>query len=160
MIYNINAIIGYIAIHDQRINNLMESDLTLPKLQKLLFFLQGHFLATHNKPLFENEIEHWMHGAVVVDIFYKLKDIKGSVVEEIIKNDYSVISEEDIKEIDKILDYYCQFSPSKLFKMCIETDVWKDTKNNEIIKQEDLKSFFSMPFRRHYHTKVIGRRCG
>ena len=42
------------------------------KLQKLLYYAQGHYLGDHAKPLFEDEIEAWVHGPVVRSIYHFL----------------------------------------------------------------------------------------
>lgn len=50
-----------------------ENDLTNLKLQKLLYFSQGKYLAKTNKPLFEESIEAWKLGPVVREIYNNFK---------------------------------------------------------------------------------------
>ena len=35
------------------------------KLQKLLYFAQGNYLAKYNMPLFDEDFEAWIHGPVI-----------------------------------------------------------------------------------------------
>ena len=43
---------------------------TNTKLQKLLYFVQGVYLAKHNKKAFEDNIIAWKYGPVIKDIYY------------------------------------------------------------------------------------------
>lgn len=43
------------------------------KLQKLLYYAQGTFLAITNSPLFGDAIEAWMHGPVVPSVYHAYK---------------------------------------------------------------------------------------
>lgn len=43
------------------------------KLQKLLYYAQGHFLARTGKPLFNEDIQAWGHGPVVAPIYHEYK---------------------------------------------------------------------------------------
>lgn len=46
------------------------------KLQKLLYLAQGYSFAFYDRPLFYNEIEGWVHGPVVPDVYNIYKDYK------------------------------------------------------------------------------------
>ena len=50
-----------------------ENDLTNLKLQKLLYFAQGKFLATTGNPLFNEQIEAWVLGPVVRSVYDEFK---------------------------------------------------------------------------------------
>lgn len=43
------------------------------KLQKLLYYAQGCYLALKNEPLFNEQIVNWAHGPVVEEIYHKYK---------------------------------------------------------------------------------------
>lgn len=78
-------------------------DLTHLKLQKLLYFAQGIYLAINEKPLFKEKIYAWQHGPVVPEVYGEYKkfgrdNIKLSKTEigdvfEKIELDGNVISE-------------------------------------------------------------------
>lgn len=48
-------------------------DLTNMKINKLLYFAQGHYLKKFGKPLFEDSIEAWEHGPVVPAVYAAYK---------------------------------------------------------------------------------------
>lgn len=50
-----------------------ENDLTNLKLQKLLYYAQGKYLADNDKPLFKEAIEAWDFGPVVRSIYNTYK---------------------------------------------------------------------------------------
>ena len=39
------------------------------KMQKLLYYAQGHFSALYDEPLFEERIEAWRYGPVVKNVY-------------------------------------------------------------------------------------------
>ncbi len=46
------------------------------KLQKLLYYAQGIYLALYNKPLFKEDICAWQHGPVVEEV-YRVYKVNG-----------------------------------------------------------------------------------
>ncbi|MDR1039734.1 MAG: DUF4065 domain-containing protein [Deltaproteobacteria bacterium] len=61
-------------------NRIEPCELTHLKLQKLLYFAQGWYLAYHNAPLFEDPIEAWKYGPVVRSVYYALNDRRKNEV--------------------------------------------------------------------------------
>ena len=49
------------------------STVTPLKLQKLLYYAQGYYLALYNKPLFKEDFEAWAHGPANPEIYAKYK---------------------------------------------------------------------------------------
>lgn len=49
-------------------------DLTNMKVNKLLYYAQGHYLVKYGIPLFEDRIEAWAHGPVVPDVYAAFKE--------------------------------------------------------------------------------------
>lgn len=54
-------------------NDTPEHDLTNLKLQKLLYYAQGKYLAETGNPLFADKIEAWKYGPVVADVYHAFK---------------------------------------------------------------------------------------
>lgn len=55
-------------------NVLNRKSLTPLKLQKILYYVQGTFLADHNRPLFNEAIQKWQYGPVVPSVYFEFKD--------------------------------------------------------------------------------------
>lgn len=49
------------------------------KLQKLLHYAQGFYLALYDQPLFHEPIEAWAHGAVIPD-FGLIENLKYTIM--------------------------------------------------------------------------------
>ncbi len=54
-----------------------EEAFTHLKLQKLLYYAQGYFLATQKRPLFSETLQAWTHGPVVPEVYHIYKDYKN-----------------------------------------------------------------------------------
>lgn len=62
-------------------NRETPADLTHLKIQKLLFFAQGWFIANYGIPLFDESFEAWRHGPVVRSIYHSLSGSKDSIID-------------------------------------------------------------------------------
>lgn len=49
-------------------------DVTPMKLQKLLYYAHGWFLALHDQPLLDRSIEAWQFGPVVSPVYHEFKE--------------------------------------------------------------------------------------
>ena len=115
--------------------------LTNLKLQKLLYYAQGCFLALYDKPLFEEPILAWGYGPVVKSVYdtYKSYDRDG------IKNfDFPVenFSDEEQSVLGSVYDVFGQYSAWKLVEMTHSETPWKSTERGEVISVDKIKDFF------------------
>ena len=69
------------------------------KLQKLLYFSQGFYIAQHNQPLFKNSIYAWKYGPVVKEVYEKFRYFGNNFIT---LNNYSSILSTDF--IDRFRD--------------------------------------------------------
>ena len=116
------------------------------KLQKILYYLQGYYLALFGKPLFNDTIEAWKHGPVVNCVYQEFKQYKSnSIPTDNLKFNISDLTATDRKFIKEIFNIYCDFRAKKLEDMTHNEDPWKnvyeENKNKEITK-DSLKAFF------------------
>lgn len=85
-------------------NKTPEHDLTNLKIQKLLYYAQGRFLAATGSPLFDDKIEAWQYGPVVADVYHQFKKCGSFPVTEFDLEDCdtSKISEPIKKHIEDL----------------------------------------------------------
>ena len=53
--------------------NAPSFELTNLKLQKVIYYIHGYYLARFDRPLIRNHFECWDHGPVVASLYHKLK---------------------------------------------------------------------------------------
>ena len=115
------------------------------KLQKMLYYLQGFFIAVFDKKLFEEPIEAWQYGPVVRDAYFHFKEFgPGSIS---LKEGEKIISltEPEAELFKDVMEEYGQFSAIKLMNMTHEELPWKKTFSENPqgeISYELLKEYF------------------
>lgn len=107
--------------------NKTNTDLTHLKLQKLLYYAQGWYMANFNERLFDEEIEAWRHGPVVRSIYRALSGSKNNQISNKINTVYgSVYGPQDIVESDKktiefLNEFWELFSPLHAYTLANST---------------------------------------
>lgn len=111
------------------------------KLQKLLYYAQGFYLAKKDTPLFNEDFLAWEHGPVIRKIYdeYKKNGSNGIKFEK----DFNVeIDKETERVLEEVYEKYGQYAAWKLRNMTHEETPWKTTPRNEIITKQKIKDFF------------------
>ncbi len=52
----------------------VDAEVSNLKLQKLLYYAQGHRLGATGEPLFSDPIQAWAHGPVVAEVYHAYKE--------------------------------------------------------------------------------------
>ena len=115
------------------------------KLQKLVYYAQGIYLALKDKPLFSEEIKAWDNGPVCVPLFHMYKHLESDPIPIPVDVDVSeTFTKEDREIIDRVYDYYGQFSAWKLRDMSHEDDVWIKAykKSKGVISHDEMREYF------------------
>ena len=86
------------------------------KLQKLLYYCQAWELAEHNKKLFDNKIEAWVHGGVVPDLYFYMreKDVDSREIKDYVVYTDIDLTEEEKDTVQKVFECYGGFSGADL----------------------------------------------
>lgn len=113
------------------------------KLQKMLYYEQGFHLAAFDTPLFDEEIEAWMFGPVVPNVYEQFAkyDARGIEPSENVELKFS---EEEATLFNNVFDVYNQYSAVKLVEMTHSEPPWNSVSpgKGNIISQESMKAFF------------------
>lgn len=119
-----------------------KNPVTNTKLQKLLYFVQGSYLAKHNKKAFEDNIIAWKYGPVVKDIYYKYS-LYGAEPIIIIEEFDSKISVMLSEIINIVLEAFLNISQTDLIEETIKRgSPWSYTDIDDVISIEDIKDYF------------------
>jgi uncharacterized phage-associated protein len=112
------------------------------KLQKLLYYAQGAFLALKDKPLFEEDIFNWDYGPVVPEVYHQYKHNGNNAIAVPVDFDFGVFSAEEIEVIDEVLQVFGQFSAWKLRDMTHQEKPWASTQRNTMIPKALIQAYF------------------
>jgi uncharacterized phage-associated protein len=118
------------------------------KLQKLLFYAQGWYLALNDRALFDERIEAWPHGPVVPPIYGDFKKWGWSPIGDEI--DPPQLSKEVKSHLDEVMKVFGGFTAYTLEQMTHSERPWIDARGNlpadepstAIITQEAMKAHF------------------
>jgi uncharacterized phage-associated protein len=123
-------------------SSLEEEPITNLKLQKLLYYSQGFYLAIYNKVLFEDLICKWTHGPVVPNVYHQFKSFGSNPITPINDFDVSDFSSDELSLINDVYSVYGQFSGSALRNMTHIEPPWADTEDAEEIPVSLMDKYF------------------
>lgn len=124
-----------------------DNDLTNMKINKLLYFAQGHSYERFNTALFSEDIEAWVNGPVVNGIYQNLKKYNNNTVTDTIgEYDPSVFSDEENELLLDVAREYGKYSAATLRNMTHSPNTpWKkhyDGNYHTLISQCDIADYF------------------
>ena len=112
------------------------------KLQKLVYFCQGYFLALSGRPLFNESIEAWPHGPVCPRLYQSLKRYGSSPITACIDPDKINLDEQEKSIIRMVYKAYGQYSSSRLRAMTHDDGPWNNTDSGAEIPLDAMLSYF------------------
>ncbi|PND52553.1 MULTISPECIES: Panacea domain-containing protein [Rhodococcus] len=127
----------------------IDAEVSNLKLQKLLYYAQGHRLGSVGEPLFGDELEAWAHGPVVRSVYHAFKDYGKSPIDpDPALEDFDW---DDFKEIEDFLidvwDRYGSLAAWALRERTHREPPWRDAFEAEargrVIPRESIASFFA-----------------
>jgi uncharacterized phage-associated protein len=116
------------------------------KLQKLLYYIQGFFLAIWGKPIFSDEIQAWEYGPVVPDIYYRYKAFVDNPIHLAGEIPNLAMSEMQQKVLNIVIDNLSAVPAWKLVQQTHEEDPWKNTfdgSHDKIIINDCIQKYFA-----------------
>ncbi len=149
-------VINYSNQQDYGISNL--------RLQKLLYFIQAHYLTCtdSDSPCFSDEIEAWDFGPVIPAVYHEFKRFGSGNIPTI--TSYIVFDDKDIwsahsvefdnesipkcdqEKINKVVDKFSSYSTTSLVSLTHNQRPWKEAYsglNNGVISKESIKEYFA-----------------
>ncbi len=128
------------------------SCITPLKLQKLLYYAQGWFLAFYDAPLFSNDFQAWVHGPVSSEIYTKYQHYGYKGID---KSNCDLSKKLDPKQnelLNEIYITYGSYDAKALENMTHVELPWKKARNGiggndrcrEVIHKENMKKYFDL----------------
>jgi uncharacterized phage-associated protein len=126
-----------------------EDPLTNMKLQKLLYYAQGQYLARCGEPLFGDAIEAWSHGPVVPSVYREFKGYGARSI-ELADTDpfqWSDVSPEIADFLSTVWNTYGGYSAGRLRNMTHNEPPWQrsfagDGERGTVIPLESMRTYF------------------
>lgn len=115
--------------------------LTNLKLQKLLYYAQGCYLALYDKPLFKEPILAWGYSPVVESVYDTYKHNRYDGIKEFeapVKN----FTETEESVLTQTYEAFGQYSAWKLVDMTHNETPWKSTPRGEVIVVDEIRQYF------------------
>ena len=139
-------------------NDDVKDQMSIFRLNKLMYAAQGEFLANEDRPLFtDSKIEIWIHGPVVISLWEKYKEYKFMPLPKPVGVDFSCYGAETIGFLDGIFLRYGQYSDWKLLEV-LELEAlgckynYNRKKTDRTISMQEIKdNFENIGIRHIYH---------
>ena len=125
-------------------NRSADDQITNLKLNKLLYYAQGCYLARTGKPLFQDAIEAWTLGPVVPAIYHKYK-VCGRAPIRAVDDDYSdeQFSEQELETLLDVMREFGQYTGSALVSMTHKAGTpWSETATGKVISNDCIRKYF------------------
>lgn len=123
------------------------------KLQKLLYYSQAWYLAIFKKPLFNEDIEAWVHGPVVPQVFRRYRICRWSPIP---KGDSEGMSPRDSRHIVEIWKAYGKFGAYDLERMTHADKPWKHARSGLLPDESSHRVITKDSMMRYYSSRLHG----
>lgn len=146
--YDVRTIAEWFLAYNEKVRNFDDEDTDMIsnlKLQKLLYYAQGAFLAIKDVRLFDEPILAWMHGPVVESMYqkYKSNGARGIAPDENFENNVvNDINKEDKSLLVDVYETFGKYSAWGLRQMTHEESPWQETEQGEEIPCHKIGSYF------------------
>ncbi len=119
------------------------------KIQKLLYYAQAWFLALYDRPLFDEQLEAWVHGPVQPELYSRFKKYswKPIITDEVRCPEYPNNIQ---SHLDEIMDVYGDLTAHHLERLVHQEDPWlkarqglpPDEPSHNVISQDEMKVYY------------------
>jgi uncharacterized phage-associated protein len=119
-----------------------ENDMTNLKLNKLLYYAQGIFLARTGRSLFEDGIEAWELGPVIPAVYHQYKDYGREPITHLLLGNDNLTEEEEDTLLDVARDLGVCTSSQLVAKTHAPGTPWSETPKGGLISTEMIRDYF------------------
>ena len=118
------------------------------KLQKLLYLAQGYSYAFYDRPLFNDELEGWVHGPVVREIYNMFKDYQYNCID--IDYEIEELDDDATDVLNYIIDNFAKYDARYLEELSHNQEPWilsrvgldPDERSDKTISKESIANYF------------------
>lgn len=129
-------------------------NITNLKLQKLLYYSQGFHLAINHEPLFNEEIQAWVHGPVIPEIYNEFKNYSYREITQRYVNNEIDLSQKEMKLLDDVWEIFKSYTGKDLEEMTHKEAPWLTARDglnsldycSKEISQDAIREYFSKEY--------------
>lgn len=108
---------------------LSKESMTHKKLQKLCYYSQAWSCALFDEPLFPNEIQAWVHGPVITEIYHIYADYKWRQIPQE-DFDESILGDHARQILNAVYDAYGHLNGDQLEALTHSELPWKEARGD------------------------------
>jgi len=127
-------------------------EITSMKLQKLIYYCQAWSLVWDDQPLFENEIQAWVYGPVIPDLYVmhrKMFKINADIFKSM-GSDSNRLNDTEKDTINAVLGHYGDKTSQWLIELSHQEKPWidaresldKNERGNNTITLESMMEYY------------------
>ncbi len=125
-------------------------------LQKLLYYVQGVYMALYDEMIFVEHCEAWIHGPVYPEVYFLFSDFKYNPIDDtrfsILDGSVELLSENECHVIDLVTNTFGLYGGKTLERITHGEAPWKEARNgyddsissNVPLAEESIKEYFGM----------------
>ena len=137
-------------------------------LQKLLYFIQGIYLASYEKPIFVEDCEAWVHGPVYPKVYELFKDFKYNPIDDaryaMLKGTDHTLTDEEKKVIDLVVNTFGLYGGKVLERITHSEEPWLNARrgyadgipSNELLPKSEILKYYKLVDRKYKKKKKKG----
>lgn len=118
------------------------------KLQKLLYLAQGFSYAFNDCPLFDDEIEAWVHGPVVPSVYYEYREYTYNPI--VTNYQLTKIDKDTLNILNYVKDNFSKYDGKYLEKLTHKQEPWilsregldPDERSDKTIQKQNIANYF------------------
>lgn len=123
-------------------------ELTQMKVMKLLYYVQGVYLALYNNRAFSEDIMAWRYGPVVEEVhnaYVGKRGIVGSEISEETRKDYREVQDDEklSQVVNSVYDAYGSMSAIDLMKQTHQETPWREASQSLPISDKSIRDYFT-----------------
>lgn len=123
------------------------------KLQKLLYYSQAWNLVFNKKPLFKENIEAWIHGPAIKDVYFAYKKFGfGPIDVEVRDEEVQNMPEKNL--LDDVWTVYGKYDADYLEELTHNEEPWQVAREN-VSANEASENIISLEVMKDYYTRKL-----
>lgn len=132
------------------------NDISNKKLQKLLYYVQAWTLVLYNKKAFNDEIEAWVHGPAIPDVYRQYKNFVFEAIPLEAIGDVKEIDEDVAAVVKDVLSVYGKYDADYLEVLSHTEMPWREARGEKMpfenssdeISTDTMKSYYGEKLKR------------